>query len=73
MAHGIEDVQKGWKVFAGPEELGSVKEVGTDEMVVSKGVINRHEYRVPAELIEEADEGIVDLTVDRETVERLQP
>lgn len=72
MAHGIEDVQPGWKVFAGPEELGSVKEVGADEILVSKGVINRHEYHVPADLVEDAGEGIVDLSVDRAAVEALQ-
>ena len=72
MAHGIEDVQKGWKVFAGPDELGSVKEVADDQLVVTKGLINRHEYRVPADLIEDADpeHGIVDLSVDRATVEQ---
>jgi hypothetical protein len=72
MARAIEDVQKGWKVFAGADELGSVKEVGSDEIVVSKGVINRHEYHVPADLVESADEGIVDLAIDRETLERIQ-
>ena len=73
MPHGIEDVQKGWKVFAGSDELGSVTEIAPDEIVVSKGVINKHEYHVPADLVEDADEGIVDLNVDRETVERIQP
>jgi hypothetical protein len=70
MAHGIEDVQPGWKVFAGPEELGSVKEVKGDEIVVSKGgVLNKHEYHVPREYVEDAADGIVDLSVDRATVE----
>jgi hypothetical protein len=73
MPHGIEDVQKGWKVFAGSDELGSVTEIAPDEIVVTKGVLNKHEYHVPADLVEDADEGIVDLNVDRETVERLQP
>jgi hypothetical protein len=72
MAHGIEDIQPGWKVFAGSEELGSVKEVGQDELLVSKGLINRREYHVPADLVEDANEGIVDLTVDRASVEALQ-
>jgi hypothetical protein len=73
MPHGIEDVQKGWKVFAGSDELGSVTEVAPDEIVVTKGVLNKHEYHVPADLVEDADEGIVDLNVDLATVERLQP
>ena len=72
MAHGIEDIQRGWKVFAGPEELGSVKEVAANGLLVEKGVINRHEYHVPAELVEDAGDGIVDLNVDREALERLQ-
>jgi hypothetical protein len=72
MVKAIEDIQKGWKVYAGADELGSVKEVGTDEIIVSKGVLNKHEYHVPADFVENADEGVVDLTVDRETVERLQ-
>jgi hypothetical protein len=72
MAHGIEDIQRGWKVFAGSEELGSVKEIGVDEIVVEKGMINRHAYHVPADLVEDAGEGVVDLTVDRAEVERLQ-
>jgi hypothetical protein len=72
MAHGIEDVQRGWKVFAGPDELGSVKDVGDGELVVTKGIINRHEYHVPAELIEETDpeHGVVDLSVDRAALEQ---
>jgi hypothetical protein len=74
MPHGIEDVQKGWKVFAGSEELGEVTEIAPHEIVVSKGgLIGKHEYHVPADLVEDADEGIVDLNVDRETLERLQP
>jgi hypothetical protein len=73
MPHGLEDVQKGWKVFAGSDELGSVTEVAPDEIVVTKGVLNKHEYHVPADLVEDADEGIVDLNVDLATVERLQP
>jgi hypothetical protein len=72
MAHGIEDIQPGWKVFAGSDELGSVKEVGVDEILVAKGVINRHEYHVPADMVEDAGEGIVDLNVDRTAVEALQ-
>jgi hypothetical protein len=72
MAHGIEDIQPGWKVFAGPEELGSVREVGEEEILVTKGLLNRREYHVPADLVEDANEGIVDLSVDRAAVEALQ-
>jgi hypothetical protein len=72
MAHGIEDIQPGWKVFAGSDEVGSVKEVGEEELLVSKGLINRHEYHVPADLVEDANEGIVDLKVDLAAVQALQ-
>jgi hypothetical protein len=72
MAHGIEDIQPGWKVFAGSDELGAVKEIGEDELLVAKGLLNRHEYHVPADLVEDANEGIVDLSVDRAAVEALQ-
>ena len=72
MAHGIEDIQPGWKVFAGPDEIGSVKEVAEDELLVTKGVLNKHEYHVPADLVEDADEGIVDLSVDKAAVEAMQ-
>ena len=71
MAHGIEDVQPGWKVFAGPEELGSVKEVKGDEIVVEQGR-NAQPARVSRAApiyVEDAADGIVDLSVDRATVE----
>ena len=70
----LEDVQKGWKVFAGADEIGRVDEVDDDALTVSKGLLVRHTYRVPAEVVQGVDEeeGVFDLTVDRLTLEDLQ-
>ena len=70
----LEDVQKGWKVYAGADEIGRVDEVGDDSLTVSKGLLVRRTYRVPAEVVQDVDEGegVIDLTVDRETLETLQ-
>lgn len=73
MAAGlIEDVQKGWKVYAGSEELGRVEEVGDDELVVGRGRLVHHTYRVPAAYVDDVTPGIVDLKVDRATIESVQ-
>lgn len=70
----LEDIQKGWKVFAGAEEIGRVDDVGDDALTVSKGLLVRHTYRVPAEVVQDVDEGegVIDLAVDRQTLEGLQ-
>jgi hypothetical protein len=60
----LQDVQRGWKVFAGDQEVGTVAEVSADELTVTKGTFSRHEYRVPADCVVEASEGVVDLAVD---------
>ena len=67
----LQDVQRGWKVFALDQELGAVTDVGPDSLTVAKGTLVKHEYRIPADFIAEAAEGVVDLTVDRETIEAL--
>ena len=67
----LQDVQRGWKVFAGDQEIGAVTDIGTDSVTVAKGTLMRHEYRIPADLIAEAAEGVVDLSVDREVIEAL--
>jgi hypothetical protein len=68
----LEDIERGWKVFAGAEELGKVDAVDAHELVVSKGTLVKHTYHVPAELVEEVSPGVVDLKVDRQTIEDLQ-
>jgi len=68
----LMDVQKGWKVYAASEELGRVEDVGPNELLVERGTLLRHHYRVPAEYVAEAAEGVVDLTIDRDAVKTLQ-
>ncbi|MGH2464464.1 MAG: hypothetical protein ACRDGI_03310 [Candidatus Limnocylindrales bacterium] len=68
----LEDIQKGWKVFAQVDELGQVEEVGTDELLVSSGRLFKQQFRIPAEYVQDAADGIVDLSIDRETVDDLQ-
>jgi hypothetical protein len=68
----LEDVEPGWKVYAGGDELGKVDAVDEHELVVSKGLLVKHTYHVPAEFIEEVSPGVVDLKVDRQTIENLQ-
>ena len=68
----LEDVQRGFKVYAGADELGKVDAVDEHELVVSKGTLVKHTYHVPAEFIEEVSPGVVDLKVDRQTIEDFQ-
>ena len=68
----LEDVQPGFKVYAGADELGKVDAIDAHELVVSKGTLVKHTYHVPAEFIEEVSPGVVDLKVDRQTIEDLQ-
>jgi hypothetical protein len=60
----VHDIQLGWKVFAGQELVGTVKGIDEDELVISKGWLIRHEYRIPSERIADATAGFVDLAVD---------
>jgi hypothetical protein len=66
------DIQIGWKVFAGAEEVGEVAAVGEHEISVRRGTIMRREFRVPEEFVTEATDGVVDLSIDRATVESLE-
>ena len=66
------DVQHGWKVFAGAEEIGSVVGVSNDCLEVQRGLLRRHLYRIPTKYIEEAGEGLVDLNLDRSTLETME-
>lgn len=68
----ILDVQKGWKVFAGADEIGHVTDVLPDAIDVQHGTLIRHTYRIPEAHINEASDGVVDLSVDRGTVEALE-
>jgi len=60
----LQNVQRGWKVFAGDQEIGNVAEVATDELTVAKGTLVRHAYRIPADKVAEAADGVVDVEID---------
>jgi len=61
----LQNVQRGWKVFAGDQEIGNVAEVATDELTVAKGTLVRHAYyRIPADRVAEAADGVVDVEID---------
>jgi hypothetical protein len=68
----LDTIQKGWKVFAGSEEVGEVMEVGSHDISVRRGTILRHEFRVPEEYVVEAADGVVDLNADRATIDSLE-
>jgi hypothetical protein len=69
----MEDIRKGWKVFAGPDPIGEVSYVTTREVGVKRGRLIRHEYVIPIEYVGDAADGVVDLTVGRDAVAGLQP
>ena len=68
----LDEIQKGWKVYANADEVGRVEDGGYDELVVRRGRLIRHIYRVPAEYVDSAVDGVVDLGLDRDAVERLE-
>lgn len=68
----ILDVQKGWRVYAGADEIGHVTDVLLDAIDVQHGTLIRHTYRIPEAHISEASEGVVDLSLDRESVQALE-
>ncbi len=68
----ILDVQKGWKVFAGADEIGEVTDVLPNAIDVRHGTLIRHTYRIPGDQINEASDGVVDLSLDRASVEALE-
>jgi hypothetical protein len=68
----LGDIQKGWKVFAGAEEVGEVADVEEHAISVRRGTILRREFRVPEEYVTEAMDGVVDLSIDRDTVESME-
>jgi hypothetical protein len=69
----INDIQVGWKVFAGSEEVGAVNSVGDAVLEVRRGgVIHQRSFRIPASLIAEASDGVVDVTVDPSELDRLE-
>jgi hypothetical protein len=65
-------IQPGWKVFVGSDEVGEVVDVQNRHLDVRRGNFIKHAYRIPATYVAEAADGVVDLSIDRETVERLE-
>lgn len=68
----LEEIQVGWKVYAGEDEVGDVTEVRSESIDVRRGTLIRHEYRIPAEYVAEVSDGIIDLNIDRATVDGLE-
>jgi hypothetical protein len=68
----LDGVRAGWKVFEGAREIGQVEQVGAAELVVGWGRLRRRHYHVPAEYVTNAAEGLVDLSIGREAIERLE-
>ncbi len=66
------EVQQGWKVFAQADEIGEVVDVGSTTFDVRTGTLMQHTYRIPESDIVEAADGLVDLRIDRETVETME-
>jgi hypothetical protein len=64
MTHAsLQEVQRGWKVYAGNQQVGTVSAVAPDQLTLEKGRLMRHHYRVPIERVAEAAAGVVDLNI----------
>lgn len=68
----VQDIHIGWKVYMGSEEVGTVAEVGDDELAVERGGLIKRVVRIPKDEVAEAGEGIVDLRPDRDMMDRLK-
>ena len=68
----LEEVQPGWRVYAGPDEVGTVSDAREHEIDVSRRTLFRHTYRVPEAFVKDADDGVVDLLIDKPTFEDLE-
>ena len=66
----LEDIQVGWKVFIGADEVGRVTESDHAELVVKRGNLIKKTIRVPRDEIVEAADGVVDLRLDAATKAR---
>lgn len=65
-------IRPGMKVFAGDAEVGRVSAVWDRDFEVTRGLIFRHVYVIPAQYVAEADEGVVELNIDKDAVGRLE-
>jgi hypothetical protein len=64
------EVRVGWKVYAQSAEVGEVENVDHGDLLVRRGRLIQHHYRVPAEYVVNAGEGVVDLELDPDSIER---
>ncbi len=62
----LEDMQRGWKVFGGFQEVGEVADVEPAQLGVKHGRLTKHVTRVPTAKIVEAADGVVDLRPDQQ-------
>ena len=74
MTHATsEPIRQGWEVFAGSDHIGEVAFVGDDALGVRSGRFVKHVYVIPIEYVSDAADGVVDLSIDRDAVTRLEP
>jgi hypothetical protein len=66
------DIQTGWKVFAGAEEIGEVTGVGERDFEVRRGILRQHHYQIPMAYVAEATGGVVDLNVEASVLDTLE-
>lgn len=68
----ITDIQVGWRVFAGSEQVGAVAQIDADALEVERGRLRHHRYRFPRDLVREATDGVVDLDVEPSMIDTFE-
>lgn len=67
MTHAAVGIQPGWKVHDREGvELGAVTRLDERSLWITRGRILRREMEIPRSLVQEAEEGFVDLSVSKE-------
>lgn len=72
MNTGFSEIQAGWSAYGRDgDKIGDIEEVGSDYILVTKGLIFVTDLYIPVDVIENVDasEGRVYLTVDKSSVE----
>jgi hypothetical protein len=73
MTHGtLEQIRPGWRVFLGADALGEVDRVDGGQIDVKAGGRSSEVFSIPTSLVAEADDGIVDLKADQETLDEVR-
>jgi hypothetical protein len=65
----LDEVRVGWKVYARSTELGVVDNTEHGDLLVRRGHLIQHRYRVPVEYVASAGDGVVDLELDPDSME----